>query len=191
MVFKENYYLKTNFDNLTLSNYKVTEIEFEECNFTNCRFLDCEFVKCAFKYCMFDNCLISALMPVDTRFIEVTFKNSKVIGIDWTKSLSITRISFNNCQLNYSNFRFLKLPKTKIINSEVKEADFTEALLTESDFSGSDLEGSIFFKSDLMKSDFSSAKNYYIDARNNTINKAKFSLPEAISLLNSLDIILK
>jgi hypothetical protein len=42
----------------------------------------------------------------------------------------------------------------------------------------------------LTKADFRKAFNYGIDFKFNNLKKAKFSLPEAIALLTSLDIIL-
>ena len=40
----------------------------------------------------------------------------------------------------------------------------------------------------LSSADFSGAQNYQIDANENTIKKAIFSLPEALSLLSTFDI---
>lgn len=62
-------------------------------------------------------------------------------------------------------------------------ADFSER-----DFRNTDFEKSIFSKTNLYKVNFKGAKNYYIDIKNNNIKKAKFSLPEALSLLDTLDI---
>jgi hypothetical protein len=42
----------------------------------------------------------------------------------------------------------------------------------------------------LEKADFSTAKNYTIDAENNKLKKAIFSLPEVIGLLSKYDIII-
>ncbi len=66
--------------------------------------------------------------------------------------------------------------------------DFRETDLSQADFAGTDLSDSLFLTTDLTEADLSSAYNYQIDARQNTIKKAKFSLPEAMSLLYNLDI---
>jgi len=42
----------------------------------------------------------------------------------------------------------------------------------------------------LTEADFTGAKNYAIAASSNTLKKTKFSLPEAMGLLYSLDIVL-
>jgi fluoroquinolone resistance protein len=99
-------------------------------------------------------------------------------------------MDFSGCQINYSNFRFLKVPKTRLIACEAKEVDFTEADLSQGDFQRTDFEKSIFFKTNLSQTDFRGSKNYYIDVKNNIIKKARFSLPEAMVLIKSLDIII-
>ena len=48
--------------------------------------------------------------------------------------------------------------------------------------------GTLFHNCDLSRSDFSGALNYSIDVRTNQVKQAKFSLPEAIALLQALDI---
>jgi uncharacterized protein YjbI with pentapeptide repeats len=58
----------------------------------------------------------------------------------------------------------------------------------QANFTGTDLTDSLFLTTDLTEADLSSATNYQIDARQNTIQNARFSLPEAMSLLHGLDI---
>lgn len=190
MGFTKNNYYQEKFTKTTLSKETVKEVEFEECEFKDCSFVDCKFEKCKFINCKFDGCMISAIVPTDSRFVDVSFANSKVIGFDWTKAQYIQEISFESCQINYSNFRLLKLQKIKMVTCEAKEADFTETDLTEGNFTDTDFERSIFSKTILTKANFKGSKNYYIDARYNTIKKARFSLPEALSLLNSLDVVI-
>jgi uncharacterized protein YjbI with pentapeptide repeats len=85
----------------------------------------------------------------------------------------------------------LKIPKAKIINCEAKEVEFTETDFTGAVFTETNFEKSQFFKTNLSEADFRGARNYDIDIINNTIKKAKFSYPEAVSLLNNLDIIIE
>jgi uncharacterized protein YjbI with pentapeptide repeats len=74
------------------------------------------------------------------------------------------------------------------MNCEAKEVDFTEADLTESNFEGTNFDQSKFLKSNLTKVSFKKAYNYWIDIHNTIIKKARFSMPEAMSLLQSLDV---
>jgi fluoroquinolone resistance protein len=53
-----------------------------------------------------------------------------------------------------------------------------------------DFLNSTFSKTNLTKADFSKAKNYAIDYRINILTQAKFSLPEAVALLELLEIVI-
>jgi uncharacterized protein YjbI with pentapeptide repeats len=90
--------------------------------------------------------------------------------------------------LDHSTFLGLKLPGIKITDCVVRGADFREADLTGAIFSGSDLQDSLFGATDLTMADLSRARNYLIHPVKNTLTGAKFSFPEALSLLHSLDI---
>jgi fluoroquinolone resistance protein len=81
--------------------------------------------------------------------------------------------------------------KMKLVNCIANEVDFSESNMTECDFTGTDFAESTFAKTNLTKANFTKAKNYSIDFRTNTLSKTKFSLPEVISLLDILDIIIE
>ena len=70
------------------------------------------------------------------------------------------------------------------------DVDFREADLSHSDFGGTDLSESLFRHTDLTEADLSRARNYHIDPSENVLRQARFSLPEAMSLLHSMDIVL-
>ena len=55
-------------------------------------------------------------------------------------------------------------------------------------FADVDLSGTLFHQADLRKANFRGAKNYSLDVRTNKVEGAKFSFPEAISLLSSFGI---
>jgi fluoroquinolone resistance protein len=188
MNFTESVYYREKFSKLVLENEKITLKVFEECEFVDCNLINCRFEKCKFLTCTFSECIISALTPLDCRFNEVNFKGCKVIGVDWTKTQYLKDLNFAGCQVNYSNFKLLKISRIKLVDCEAKEVDYSETDLSQGDFRNTDFENSLFFKTNLSGADFRGAKNYYIDVKNNTIKKARFSLPEAIGLLKSLDI---
>jgi len=128
---------------------------------------------------------------MNCRFIENSFTNSKTIGIDWTKASHIQGLSFNECVLDYSNFRLLKIPYTKILHSQAHEVDFSQTDLSQGDFDGTDFDKSIFTQTNLYQSKFINAINYYIDTKTCNIKGAHFSMVQALSLLSSLDIIIE
>ena len=145
MSFTEDAYYKAKFSKLYLENAGVQSKVFEECEFTGCNFVSCKFRKCKFINCSFNDCTISDMVPFNCRFNEVKFAGCKVIGVDWTKTEDLRSLDFSGCQINYSNFRMLKIPKTKLIACEAKEVDFAEADLNQSDFQRTDFEKSVFF----------------------------------------------
>jgi uncharacterized protein YjbI with pentapeptide repeats len=185
----DSYYKKT-FTGLTFTNAKIQNKEFEECFFEKCIFIECIFDKCRFIDSSFMGCSMSAIKPFNSQFINIVFKDSKIMGFDWTKTQNTRLLSFERCDISYSNFSYLKIPEIKLLECVAKEVNFNEADLTNAVFTKTDLSNSIFSNTNLTKADFRKAFNYSIDFKFNNLKKAKFSLPEAIALLTSLDIIL-
>ena len=191
MYFIADTYIKDIFSKVTVSDENLDSRVFEECRFDHCSFTNCKLEKCKFINCRFESCILSAVIPVNCRFQEPRFYRCKLMGMDWTLAAELSEPDFLECQLNYSNFKLLKLPGIKLVNCEAKEVDFIETDLRKGDFRHSDFEGSRFFKTNLTFADFRNAKNYSIDVKGNILKRARFSLPEALFLLNSLDIIIE
>jgi fluoroquinolone resistance protein len=140
--------------------------------------------------CVFNECILSAVITTDCRLNGMKFTGCKVIGMDWTKAHKVRDLEFRQSQINYSNFRFLSLSKIKMIKCEAKEVDFIETDLSGGDFQDTDFEKSLFFKTNLTDANFQGARNYYIDVKSNILKKTHFSMPEAMGLLQTLDIII-
>lgn len=70
----------------------------------------------------------------------------------------------------------------------IQESIFEECDLQESNFRNCRLEATQFFRCDVRKADFREAKGYVIDIPSNKLRQAKFSFPEVVSLLDSLEI---
>jgi uncharacterized protein YjbI with pentapeptide repeats len=84
------------------------------------------------------------------------------------------------------DFRATCIVACEVHNSDFEKANLSKAILTSSDFLNS-----TFSNTNLSLADLTDAKNYRIDPNNNNIRKAKFSLPEAITLLDSWNIEIK
>jgi uncharacterized protein YjbI with pentapeptide repeats len=128
-------------------------------------------------------------------FFDVTFENSRLLGLDWTKTswaneklLFVRPADFSGCALNHSIFMWLNMKEIKLTGCTAHNVDFSEANLTLADCTRTDFLNSRFWHTDLTEADFTRATNYSIPANLNTLKKTKFSLPEAMSLLYSLDI---
>ncbi len=187
-IFSKAGYFQESFADLSSSKEDVQSRIFEECEFKNCTFIETNFVKCKFLNCQFADCVLSAVKPLNSRFAGVAFRRSKTIGFDWPKAMKVEKLEFENCQINYSNFRLVKIAKIKILDCEAKEVDFIETDMSGGDFRNTDFERSVFFKTNLTGADFRGARNYKIDARNNVVKKARFSVPEVLGLLSGLEI---
>jgi len=188
MTFDSPLYSQEKFASLAISAEHVASVKFDECTFADCRFIDVKFEKCAFVDCAFQDSVLSAISPVDTRFLRPRFVRCKVIGFDWAKAGKLESLDFEDCQLDYSNFSSLHLARIRMEKCSAKEVRFTEAKMVDGVFTGTDFLGTTFFKSDLTRADFRRAKNYGIDVKNNIVKNARFSLPEALSLLEGLEV---
>jgi fluoroquinolone resistance protein len=191
MTFPELSYYQQIFSRLTLKDEIISAREFEDCRFEACSFTACTFDKVKFINCVFDGCFMSVIKSSGSRFLEVKFTKCKELGFNWSKTDAVRDLSFNECQLNYSDFSYLKIPGIKILGCEAKEVDFTEADLTGADLQNTDFENSRFYNTNLSGADLRGAWNFYIDVTNNELKKARFSFAGAVTLLNGLDIVIE
>lgn len=84
----------------------------------------------------------------------------------------------------------LPLKKAKITKCVAENVDLSEVDLTEANCTDTDFSTARFQQTNLTKANLKGASNYAIDVNQNTIKQARFSLPEAVSLLKGLDIVL-
>jgi fluoroquinolone resistance protein len=192
---------RTRYSDQSFPRIRLDAIELVSSQFHNCRFQDCSLAEsvlrsCRFVGCTFRRCDLGLVRVPNTAFATTRFEDSKLVGIDWTRADWTTGrlahpVAFHRCALNHSTFIALELPGIEITDCLASDVDFREADLSGADFSGTDLVASLFLHTNLSGADLSRACNYRIDAEQNTLKRAKFSLPEAMSLLYSLDIILE
>jgi fluoroquinolone resistance protein len=174
---------------------QLVSSEFHDCTFVRCRLVETVFRSCRFLNCTFCDCDLSLAQVPDSVFSGTKFEGSRIVGVDWTRAdwsaIGLRGpIGFDRCAISHSTFIGLKLRRIRIRNSVAVNVDFREADLSLADFAGTDLSESLFSSTDLTKADLSRARNYHIDPGRNVLKQAKFSLPEAMSLLYSMDIVL-
>lgn len=182
------------FARLAVQERTFSGVDFTACVFDHCTFTECTFSRCSFTDCRFRACDLSLVRVHGSRFTDVRFAASKLVGIDWTKagdaviSRLFLSVHFDDCLLSYASFFGLSLRRARFVGCTAREVDFREADLTEADCTGTDFADSKFHHTNLTKADFRRATNYTIDPTANTIAKARFSLPEAVALLRGFDI---
>lgn len=190
----QTHYSEQTFNQVHLEAGELASCEFYDCKFIQCTFVECVFRNCRVVNCTFHECDISLAHFPGVVFANTRFEDSKAIGVDWTRAdWTAIRlgdpIGFYNCALNHSIFIGLSLKGMQVRDCMAIGVDFREADLSQADFGGSDLGESIFINTNLSEADLSKARNYQIKPGQNNLKKAKFSLPEALSLLYDLDII--
>ncbi|MFT5196123.1 MAG: fluoroquinolone resistance protein [Cellvibrionaceae bacterium] len=183
-------------NDLTLESGQVHETTFTDCTFKHCNLRETEFITCRFNDCTFEDCDLSLMTVENCSFREVEFKDSRVVGVnwisaDWPRISSGSPVNFFDCIIDYSTFIGLKLNKISFKGCSAKDVEFSETNLTSADFRDTTLTSSRFNNTNLTQANFVGAKDYSIDITRNIAKKTKFSVPEAYSLVYSLeDIIL-
>jgi uncharacterized protein YjbI with pentapeptide repeats len=167
--------------------------DFEQVNFTNCDLQNADFSGFSFEDCTFENCNLSLIQLKNSRVRDNQFKSCKMIGINWTnidESLNFGNV-FTDSVLDMNNFTGLNISHFEAYKCTFKETWFNQSNLTEAILKECDLSGAFFNATNLSKADLRGSFGYMVDPQYNKITKAKFSLPEAVSLLNGFDISLE
>lgn len=183
-------YIDREFDSIDLKEVLISQSEFQRCDFNRCDLSQSVFTDCRFDDCTFQSCDLSLIKFKEVHLRNSTFIGSKLVGIDWTGVAKTFSADFSDCVLNLSNFSAMNLKKRKIVNCIAHEVSFAESNMTECACRLTDFAGSVFSKTNLTRADFTDARNYIIDVRANTTTKMKLSLPEALSILETLGIII-
>lgn len=176
----------------------LTGIEYNDCTFSQCVFQEVAFRDCKFHRCVFKKCDLSLAKFDGTLFTETKFEDCKLLGINWTvsawgksKVAAMKPVDFTGCALNYNVFMGMSLRRVVMTKCTALDVGFEDANLSEADCRETDFAGSRFVRTDLTGADFRRARNYSISPATSKIKGAKFSLPEAMSLLDGLGIVLE
>jgi uncharacterized protein YjbI with pentapeptide repeats len=186
----EGEYVGTRFKGEGFANADLSEIEFYNCTFTDCVLQTASLRFSFFEKCRFERCNMTLAEFRGARMVDGAFKDCKLLGINWGECGGFFRASFTDCLLDEASFANMNLQRMRFTGSTFRGGTFSNTNLSLASFEDCDLEGCRFSNANLYKTDFTTARNYFISAEDNTITKAKFSLPEAVSLLRNFDITL-
>jgi fluoroquinolone resistance protein len=191
--FSSKEFNNENFKSVDARHVDLRGVEFTGCKFTRCTFHEAALTGCKFQQCTFVDCDFSMSKLKGSSFAEVVFKDSQLVGINWSdtsigKKSFLKPVDFQHCVLNYSTFIAASLKKVAITQCVAHSVDFTDADLSLSNCSRTDFAESRFYHTNLTGANFTGATNYAISVIDNAVKKAKFSLPEAMTLLYGLDI---
>jgi len=176
------------FEQLDATKSSIRDSRFDRCIFRKVQLKESSFSKCKFESCVFESCDLSLFHGYDSAFIDVQFRECKLVGINWTDARRYSNISFEGCVLDYCSFAGLDFRKTGFRDCRLVEASFAEANLTDANFAGSDLTGCRFLRTNLTRCDLSNARGYVISPNENTVKGMKVSLAGAVSLMQTFGV---
>jgi uncharacterized protein YjbI with pentapeptide repeats len=177
-------------------DYRLASFEavvFSDCKFNKCSFHEASLIGCKFNQCTFVDCDFGLAKLTNSTFAETLFKKCQLVGINWTdtslkKKSYLKPVDFDACVLNHSILSGLVLKKVQLSRCTVYDVDFSESDLSGANCCYSDFARTLFHHTNLGGADFRGAQNYSISVLDNVVKKARFSLPEAMALLNGLEI---
>jgi fluoroquinolone resistance protein len=188
---KEKYFRGQTFAQLDAAGHAFDGLEFDTCVFRDCSFSAAALKRWHLSDCRFEGCDLTTARLTGARLRGVVFKNCRAGGVNWAGASSLDDLTFEHCVLDHGVFSNTKLPRFSAVDCRVREADFAEADLRGAILTRCDLRGSRFFGADLSAADLRGAFDYLIDARHTKMKKTRVCLPEAVSLLTGLDVVLE
>ena len=164
-------------------------------SFSDCEFRECSFQKADFRYSVFENCRLSGCdltmaLVADARFLDVEFKDCKLMGIDWSQvSGLVFSVGFTRCVLSHGSFIDLAMKNVRVIDCRADETNFSGSNLQGADFSRTNLEAAKFAGADLTRADLSQATNYAINPNDSILRDTRFSIGAALAVAKRMGIV--
>lgn len=156
---------------------EYTNYEFENCVFTDISNIG--FSQCVFTSCNFSNCKLR-----NSKLQNVTFKNCKLIGVNFYQAKDFAfEIHLENCLCDYASFDSKKLNSSTFKHCKMHEVNFTSSDLSKCRFLECDVQEAIFNNTNLSGVDLTSLQNFSIDPEVNTIKFAKINAYDLERLL--------
>jgi fluoroquinolone resistance protein len=129
------------------------------------------------------------MAPQELALRGVTFKGTKLMGVDWSDLGPLPDVTFENCDLRYASFVKLRLRGLRLTGCVAREANFLDVDLTEADFTGTDLGGSTIQGCTLSKANLARAVGVFFDPQKNKAKGARIGVEAALLLARSYGIV--
>ncbi len=185
-------YSSREFRNVDWSGSDLARIEFDGCSFFRCNFSETVLDGALFDACRFEECNLSNPIIKAARFIDAAFDKCKLMGVNFFScDQSLMDAEFLGCAMTACNFSGLSMKKSVFRLCTIKDSSFQDAFLQDADFSESIFSDTLFHNCDLQKASFYKARGYAIDPRVNKIQKAIFSVPDVLALVENFGIIIR
>ncbi|VAW01793.1 hypothetical protein MNBD_ACTINO02-2717 [hydrothermal vent metagenome] len=191
-----SYFDVESFDGADWAEALIEHADFETCVFTDVVFRGARIKVGRFADCTFVNCDLSLVEPADTIFTGCTFRNSRMVGMNWT----LTREEphrlhgahvYEGCDISLSDFTGLDLRDVEFTECRAKDVMFREAKLVNSSFNKTDLAGADFAHADLSGARLVDAIGVSLDPRVTTLDGAIVSPITAMQVVEALGIVVE
>ena len=178
--FEKDFFEGETFDGLDAG--KVANKEFFRCTFRQGKLADSRWERCSFEACTFIECDLTRAVPVNSSLRGVTFKQCKLLGIDFSSLAINPDVTFEGSILRYVVMKDVNLRGTRFHDCEMQDAQLVESSFIDADFTGTDLTGASFSRCELGGADFSSARGAYFDPRQNSAKGAFVPVETAVMI---------
>lgn len=191
-----SYFGSEAFDDADWSEALIEHADFEACVFTNVVFRGAKVKVGRFADCTFVNCDLSLVEPVDTVFTGCTFRDSRMVGIDWTLTREETYLLhgahvYRGCDISLSDFTGLDLRDVEFTECRARDVMFREAKLVNSSFNQTDLAGADFAHADLSGARLVGAIRVSLDPLITTLDGATLNPITAMRVVEALGIVVE
>jgi uncharacterized protein YjbI with pentapeptide repeats len=184
-----DFFADATFSDLAIESASLSGKDFQRCTFRRCKLPQSQWVETRLVDCVFDGCDLQRMVPKKLALRSVTFKDTRLMGVDWSDLGSLPYAEFERCDLRYSSFVKLKLRKTRFVHCNAREANFIDVDLREADFSGTDMLGSVVQGCVLAKTNFSRTTGLVFDPQANRVKGACIAVETAVALVQSLGMV--
>lgn len=178
---------RDSFEDLAITGLDLRDADLGRKEFTGCRFVDCKLQETRWRGARLDDvlfagCDLTRMQPRGMLAHDVSFKESKLMGVEWAELGQFPRLSFHECVLEFASFVELGLRKVEFLGCKLGEANFLGADLREANFARSELRGAVIRGCKLAKADFSGAVGVFFDPAENDARGAIVPLATAALL---------
>ena len=151
---------------------------------------DVEFEKCIFKDCKIQGTFERAVFHREGSFIRVAFKNSKLVGCDFSES-RIYHMSADESIFKYANFSNTSLEEIIFNECDLANTSFSECKIKHIYFEKSKLIQTQFFKTKLKGIDISTCEVHGLITSMEDIKGIIVNSFQAIELSKLMEIVIK
>lgn len=172
------------FEGIKLERESLCGRKYYDCTFKRCSFVNVDFSQCSFESCQFISSSVVASKMDNARFLDVSFKDCKMVGIifsvlsDFAVSFSLEQTVLLSC-----TFSDMRIAKTRFESCQINDCLFANCDLRQSNFSASSFQSGQITNCDLRECNFLGAEGFMINPGENKMRNALFGVDNAIELL--------